>query len=202
MSDSNSGVPAGMYPDPENPGRLRYWDGATWAAPMPAPPPPMVGSDTSWAGTSNGNVDRGISIESSRSYASQAYWLSLLMLILSGLILGPFAIVVGIGYCLWLKNGVGRNQKNVAQHSTQVLNSFLTDTIIYFLLPIPIILGFFAAASQIASLQFLGFGLFGATGVFYIAWLITRLVQFIRGATLARAGDDYRMKYIFRMVKP
>jgi hypothetical protein len=38
-------VAAGWYPDPENPGQQRYWDGAAWgpagAAPPPiAPPPP------------------------------------------------------------------------------------------------------------------------------------------------------------------
>ena len=53
MSESNSGVPAGMYPDPEIPGQLRYWDGNQWtsnvaqSAPQGLPPafatPPQVG---------------------------------------------------------------------------------------------------------------------------------------------------------------
>ncbi|MEI6694389.1 MAG: DUF2510 domain-containing protein [Actinomycetes bacterium] len=43
MSESSSGVPAGMYPDPENPAQLRYWDGNSWGSPgsvAPTPPPP------------------------------------------------------------------------------------------------------------------------------------------------------------------
>lgn len=202
MSGSASGVPAGMYPDPENPGRLRYWDGMTWAAPMPVPPPPLVGSGASWGATSSGNLDRGLSLEASRSYASQAYWVSLLICLLLPLLLGPLAIVGAIGYCLWLKNGVGRDQEHVAWHSTQVLNSFLTDVIIYVLLVIPVILVLVAVASGNEFLAYLGFALVGATVIFVIAWAITRVVQFIVGATRARAGDDYRMKYIFRIVKP
>jgi hypothetical protein len=31
-------APAGWYPDPENPGRQRYWWGNAWAPPTPAPP--------------------------------------------------------------------------------------------------------------------------------------------------------------------
>jgi uncharacterized RDD family membrane protein YckC len=32
-------VAAGWYPDPENPGQQRYWDGAAWGPPGAAPPP-------------------------------------------------------------------------------------------------------------------------------------------------------------------
>ena len=43
MSDSTSGVPAGMYPDPENPSQSRYWDGAAWGAVRSvAPPTPTI----------------------------------------------------------------------------------------------------------------------------------------------------------------
>ena len=34
-------TPAGWYPDPQNPGQQRYWDGTAWAAPT-APPPPAA----------------------------------------------------------------------------------------------------------------------------------------------------------------
>ncbi len=30
---SSSNVPAGMYPDPENPGQSRFWNGSSWEAP-------------------------------------------------------------------------------------------------------------------------------------------------------------------------
>lgn len=36
-------VAAGWYPDPENPGQQRYWDGAAWG-PAGAPPPPLAPS--------------------------------------------------------------------------------------------------------------------------------------------------------------
>ena len=38
---SSSNVPAGMYPDPENPGQSRFWNGLSWEAPgAPAVLPP------------------------------------------------------------------------------------------------------------------------------------------------------------------
>ena len=43
LADYNASVPAGWYPDPEDPTALRYWDGTTWAErtqPLPPPPPP------------------------------------------------------------------------------------------------------------------------------------------------------------------
>ena len=48
MSGGQS-APAGWYPDPENPGQQRYWDGTAWSeatqpAPFTAPPPPPTGS--------------------------------------------------------------------------------------------------------------------------------------------------------------
>jgi len=36
MSEQTPGAPAGWYPDPQNPGQQRYWDGSSWAA-APAP---------------------------------------------------------------------------------------------------------------------------------------------------------------------
>ena len=39
---SQSSPPAGWYDDPENHGQQRYWDGASWAAPTTAPPPPAT----------------------------------------------------------------------------------------------------------------------------------------------------------------
>ena len=43
LADYNASIPAGWYPDPEDPAALRYWDGTTWAErtqPLPPPPPP------------------------------------------------------------------------------------------------------------------------------------------------------------------
>jgi len=34
-----SAPPAGWYPDPQNPGQQRYWDGGAWGAAAPAAPP-------------------------------------------------------------------------------------------------------------------------------------------------------------------
>lgn len=36
---SSTGTPPGWYPDPENPGQSRYWDGNAWAAPTGAVDP-------------------------------------------------------------------------------------------------------------------------------------------------------------------
>lgn len=48
MSD-NGGIPAGWYPDPENPGQSRYWDGTQWAAPSA----PVASPDGGGAGGTN-----------------------------------------------------------------------------------------------------------------------------------------------------
>lgn len=50
-SVSNAGTPAGWYPDPENPGQSRYWDGTAWAAPVD----PTVLATASSGGDSGGN---------------------------------------------------------------------------------------------------------------------------------------------------
>jgi hypothetical protein len=46
VSDQTPGSAApGWYPDPQNPGQQRYWDGSAWSAAAPppaAPPPPAV----------------------------------------------------------------------------------------------------------------------------------------------------------------
>lgn len=39
MSEQTPGTPAGWYPDPQNPGQQRYWDGTAWAASVPPPAP-------------------------------------------------------------------------------------------------------------------------------------------------------------------
>jgi hypothetical protein len=39
-------IAAGMYRDPENPGRLRYWDGEKWAPPGILPPPDLSSAAT------------------------------------------------------------------------------------------------------------------------------------------------------------
>lgn len=45
MADDTSGsVPAGWYEDPENPGRMRWWDGNQWAEAQTPPPPPAPSS--------------------------------------------------------------------------------------------------------------------------------------------------------------
>ena len=45
MSEQTPGAPAGWYPDPQNPGQQRYWDGSSWAAAAPsAAPAPSPGS--------------------------------------------------------------------------------------------------------------------------------------------------------------
>ncbi len=50
---ADGGIPAGWYPDPDQPGQIRYWDGAVWTehrqartAPPPAPYPPAAGDKT------------------------------------------------------------------------------------------------------------------------------------------------------------
>lgn len=47
-----SAAPPGWYPDPQNPGQQRYWDGGAWGATAPAAPPasgvaPVAGPTTS-----------------------------------------------------------------------------------------------------------------------------------------------------------
>ena len=44
-----SAAPPGWYPDPQNPGQQRYWDGSAWAA-AAAPPAPTAPVSTPVAG--------------------------------------------------------------------------------------------------------------------------------------------------------
>jgi uncharacterized RDD family membrane protein YckC len=103
-------VPAGWYPDPENPGRQRYWDGAAWGpaapagyAPGPVPaaavPPGMYFDPVSGLLLPNGvqlaSIGRRIG----------AWFLAI-----------PLAIVtLGIGYVVWGLIVWGRGQTPALQ---------------------------------------------------------------------------------------
>jgi hypothetical protein len=78
MSDGDESAPAGWQPDPENPDRLRYWDGAGWTdhvheptteaelAPAPAPEPVPVPAPTP---TPTPAVPKALSEHQARSIA-------------------------------------------------------------------------------------------------------------------------------------
>jgi len=70
--NANASIPAGWYPDPEDPAALRYWDGTTWAErtqplPPPLPPPtPEVRSAPPQAATGSAMPD-GVTIQAPSS---------------------------------------------------------------------------------------------------------------------------------------
>lgn len=57
MSDQTPGAAApGWYPDPQNPGAQRYWDGSSWSAAPPPSAPPAASVPSAQPPTSNNAI--------------------------------------------------------------------------------------------------------------------------------------------------
>jgi uncharacterized RDD family membrane protein YckC len=121
MADGTQ-APAGWYPDPENQGRQRYWDGAAWgpagAAPPapPMPPPPAAGYVYGQAPTAmvppGMHVDpvSGLFLPDGVELASIGRRVGAWFLAI------PLAIVtLGIGYIIWGLIVWGRGQTPALQ---------------------------------------------------------------------------------------
>lgn len=119
MSEGSQAA-AGWYPDPENPGQQRYWDGAAWGPVGAAPPPP---SPPPAAGYAYGQVPVGAAPPG--MYFDPASGLMLpngVQLASIGRRIGawflaiPLAIVtLGIGYIIWGLIVWGRGQTPALQ---------------------------------------------------------------------------------------
>jgi hypothetical protein len=83
-----SNAPPGWYPDPENPGQQRWWDGVQWAAPQPAVATTASPSDT--------GAVQSTSTQSTRRAQSNALGVIGLVLALLAIVaafLGPAAML-------------------------------------------------------------------------------------------------------------
>jgi hypothetical protein len=75
-------TPAGWYPDPENAGNQRYWDGSAWAAPVaPSPAPPASAADA----RARAKAEKAYAKAKRPFYKKKRWWL-----------LGAVVLVVGI----------------------------------------------------------------------------------------------------------
>jgi hypothetical protein len=81
MSDSSP--PAGWYDDPENHGQQRYWDGASWAAPVAATPPPP-GSATGAVSPMQASGTNGMAIASLVLGILWLWWIGSILAVIFG----------------------------------------------------------------------------------------------------------------------
>jgi uncharacterized RDD family membrane protein YckC len=110
---------AGWYPDPENPGQQRYWDGAAWgpaSAASPGPPPPPAGY--AYAQSPTAAVPSGMYFDpaSGLLLPNGVQLASIGRRIGAWFLAIPLAIVtLGIGYVIWGLIVWGRGQTPALQ---------------------------------------------------------------------------------------
>ncbi len=107
MTTTRPSANAGWYPDPSNPGRIRYWDGTTWTQHSLVAPPAV---STAWAAPApTTNLTTGLT--------TQRTWWQTWWAIVPGLVLCFPVGLVG----LWLRRGTSNPVKWIVTAAVAML---------------------------------------------------------------------------------
>ena len=137
--DDSSSISAGWYPDPEQAGQLRYWDGATWteqrqaravtpppppgAMPPPSPYPPVTGD---------------------KSQAATALVLSVLGIVMCQ-ILAPIGMLMGRNEVLRIDSGQGDPTARGLAQAAWIVGLIGTVILVAFILILLLVFGILAS---------------------------------------------------------